>query len=774
MKTKTERRTVTLAVAAAGCVVGGMALASAAHAQSVLNVKDFDPAVGTFGVQDLAPAKAPKPATPSWSEQLGLLRMIAPETRFGALDVAALRMEDELDMGGPLRISINRDAAITGADGQWLRLGDGSSLWIADILAQDAVGVRLHIVGADLPRGAELAVFSPDNPEIEPHRFTGRGPFQSGEFWTPTVLGQRVRVEYYVPAALGDKHGHDVPFVIDQINQAYRDIFTFRDDRDGGIAGAGGCHNDPACFPEWSNVSNSVGRLAYISGGVGYVCSGQLITTVANDFTPYYLTAAHCISNNSEANSAEITWRYRRNTCGGSVGVGPTSTYAVLQSVYGPADVSLILIEGTLPSGLFWSGWVTSTPASGTLATCLHHPAGSYQRITFGSKLNTPVCGGSSTNFFTMNWNDGVTEPGSSGSGIFRNDTQQLFGTLTCGFSSCSNPTGRDSYGQFARAYGPGNFSTHLQQGSDDAFEPNDSCNQATSIAPGTYMNRVVKSVSEDWYRFNLPTGANITINLTFNHAWGDIDCQLYRGCGGTLVASSTSSTNNESINYTNNGASGDFYLRVYLHNDTRNQYDLSIVTGAPGNDACNDGPLVLAGSVGFTTIGATTDGPNEPGLCNFSGYSHLEKDVWFKYFAQCTGVATVSVCDADFDAKIAAYLECPSGPGEAIACNDDSCGSGPSISFPTNAGTVYRIRIGGFNGQSGSGTMVIECEEPASTCTGDIAPAGGDGVVNVDDLLAVISSWGPCSGCDADTDGNNVVNVDDLLTIISAWGPCP
>src|SRR5690606_29364999 len=100
--------------------------------------------------------------------------------------------------------------------------------------------------------------------EIEPHRFTGRGPFQSGEFWTPTVLGQRVRVEYYVPAALGDKHGHDVPFVIDQINQAYRDIFTFRDDRDGGIAGAGGCHNDPACFPEWSNVSNSVGRLAYI------------------------------------------------------------------------------------------------------------------------------------------------------------------------------------------------------------------------------------------------------------------------------------------------------------------------------------------------------------------------------------------------------------------------------------------------------------------------------------------------------------------------------
>src|SRR5690606_9200402 len=57
--------------------------------------------------------------------------------------------------------------------------------------------------------------------------------------------------------------------------------------------------------------------------------------------------------------------------------------------------------------------------------------------------------------------------------------------------------------------------------------------------------------------------------------------------------------------------------------------------------------------------------------------------------------------------------------------------------------------------------------------CQGDVAPPGGDGVVNVDDLLAVIGSWGPCAGCDADVDGNNVVNVDDLLSVIGAWGTC-
>lgn len=57
--------------------------------------------------------------------------------------------------------------------------------------------------------------------------------------------------------------------------------------------------------------------------------------------------------------------------------------------------------------------------------------------------------------------------------------------------------------------------------------------------------------------------------------------------------------------------------------------------------------------------------------------------------------------------------------------------------------------------------------------CQGDVAPPGGDGVVNVDDLLAVIGSWGPCAGCDADVDGNNVINVDDLLSVIGAWGTC-
>lgn len=62
------------------------------------------------------------------------------------------------------------------------------------------------------------------------------------------------------------------------------------------------------------------------------------------------------------------------------------------------------------------------------------------------------------------------------------------------------------------------------------------------------------------------------------------------------------------------------------------------------------------------------------------------------------------------------------------------------------------------------------------SACPPDVAPvAQPDSDVNVDDLLAVINSWGPCvpGNCPADITGDGQVNVDDLLAVLNAWGPC-
>ncbi len=72
------------------------------------------------------------------------------------------------------------------------------------------------------------------------------------------------------------------------------------------------------------------------------------------------------------------------------------------------------------------------------------------------------------------------------------------------------------------------------------------------------------------------------------------------------------------------------------------------------------------------------------------------------------------------------------------------------------------------------------ECEPPPPTCPGDIEPPGGNGEVDVDDLIAVILAWGDCppppagGGCPADIDRSGTVDVDDLIAVILNWGPCP
>lgn len=48
-----------------------------------------------------------------------------------------------------------------------------------------------------------------------------------------------------------------------------------------------------------------------------------------------------------------------------------------------------------------------------------------------------------------------------------------------------------------------------------------------------------------------------------------------------------------------------------------------------------------------------------------------------------------------------------------------------------------------------------------------------GDRVVDVTDLLSLISAWGTCDNCPQDLTGDGVVDVADLMNLLSAWGGC-
>ncbi|MFM7051640.1 MAG: hypothetical protein ACKOYN_05850 [Planctomycetota bacterium] len=56
--------------------------------------------------------------------------------------------------------------------------------------------------------------------------------------------------------------------------------------------------------------------------------------------------------------------------------------------------------------------------------------------------------------------------------------------------------------------------------------------------------------------------------------------------------------------------------------------------------------------------------------------------------------------------------------------------------------------------------------------CVADIAPVGGDGLVNGQDLAAVLSQWGAAGF--ADLNGDGTTNAADLTLVLNAWGSCP
>jgi hypothetical protein len=166
---------------------------------------------------------------------------------------------------------------------------------------------------------------------------------------------------------------------------------------------------------------------------------------------------------------------------------------------------------------------------------------------------------------------------------------------------------------------------------------------------------------------------------------------------------------------------------------------DLGILLGAwgpcpaPTNDSCS-GAVVLASTGGdypFCTLHATTDGPSVSSA-SCSQVTQIHNDVWFYYEALSNGQLTLSTCnDATFDTVIAVYgsviqgfSPCPTeGVGTAtfLGCSDDAVGCNgltSKLTVNVNAGSRYRIRVGGFSAVArGNGVLHVTFTQPGESC---------------------------------------------------------
>lgn len=174
--------------------------------------------------------------------------------------------------------------------------------------------------------------------------------------------------------------------------------------------------------------------------------------------------------------------------------------------------------------------------------------------------------------------------------------------------------------------------------------------------------------------------------------------------------------------------------------------------SGSPANDDCVNAQSVLNGITDFSNVGANTDGLAEPEQCDFNGSTAIDSDVWFEYIASCTGDIIVDTCNSLFDTKIAIYNGCNVCPpgGQPLACNDDAKSCGPldeqsRIKIPTSQNDCYTIRVGGFQGDQGPGSLRIDCVAGAC-CINDSCTDDGNEI----DCLNQSGIWFPrqrCSG---------------------------
>jgi hypothetical protein len=406
--------------------------------------------------------------------------------------------------GAPLQIGFGRpvaelaSAASTVGRLRWTHVPGGGQVAAFSIASPEALAIRAGLRFDALPAQTLLRFYAPADIEAievtaEHVRETvGRNLDASGQgedartFWSPVIEGPAVVVEIELAAGVSPDALALAAPVVSHLLTAPSINFAMPSTK------AAACHLDATCYGAWASESNSVARIAFVDGGSSYLCTGTLVAdTDTGTSIPYFITANHCVDNQSAASSLVSYWFYRATSCGsGSLGASQTlGGGATLVYHSTSTDTSFMRLNASPPAGAVYAGWsVGGSGPLGSNVAGLHNPTGDLQKITFGSVSNYSTCSPTGTGsfscrgaslasatFYEVSWSSGTTEPGSSGSGVFTENGHYLLGQLYGGSTSCASP-GADFYGRFDVAYNAG-MGTYLNGGT---FTPTPSPTQPT------------------------------------------------------------------------------------------------------------------------------------------------------------------------------------------------------------------------------------------------------------------------------------------------------
>jgi hypothetical protein len=355
------------------------------------------------------------------------------------------------------------------ADLPWQNVEGGLRAARVSINSPGAAGLRVGIALVNAPPGLVLR-FRGSAPGALAYGPDAAAQLIAGSlFWTPLLDGDTAVIELAMPqaAALGGAT-IDLPLVS---HLAVTTAALKQGDPLGNIGASDPCEYDVACVAaplqqQAASAIKATARILLVDGGDSWLCTGTLINDSANSTTPYLYTANHCIDNGGDdpgaakgqpaaaAQTIETFWLFQTNLCGADSGAhvnfSELTSGATLLARGVDFDWALVRLNSPPPSGVTFAAWNASGPlAAGLAANGIHHPEGDLKKFSQGS-TQSYVNYSDHSSYIQMMWAKGVTEPGSSGSGLFTLDATNSFlelrGGLWGGDSMCSAPRALDQY----------------------------------------------------------------------------------------------------------------------------------------------------------------------------------------------------------------------------------------------------------------------------------------------------------------------------------------
>ncbi len=373
---------------------------------------------------------------------------LVPRYELAAGQVLKTRRTVDDKRGQPTQFAVGVPTDLRLSEGRWDERDANTARWRLRLHSADALSLNLKLADVKLPPGAELWLYDIDG-RVAQGPYTHKQVSKNRQLWTAIAKGEEAVLELNVAKSdVGQ-----VALRVVEVNHGFKDVV-------GASAKSGSCNIDVAC-PESDSWRDEVRSVARITIGGQFLCTGQLINNVRQDLTPYFITADHCrieADPSTAADSVVFYWNYQTSACGGNPdgSLAQTQSGSTFIADDSRSDFTLVqLNQAPLPAyGVYYAGWnVGSTaPASGV---SLHHPSGNEKRISVFDSAATAsdvIVDGVPVSGWQVRWDHGVTEPGSSGGGLW-DQNKLMVGVLSGGDSSCSNPGGSDYYGRLNVAW---------------------------------------------------------------------------------------------------------------------------------------------------------------------------------------------------------------------------------------------------------------------------------------------------------------------------------